>query len=88
MSAFWEEGFENILREFLPDLPAAAQLEPDIILRDFGLDSLAVVGLLLEVESAYDIAFPDEELNLNTFSTPAKLWETIVRVRGSEVTVP
>ena len=38
-------------------------------LKDMGLDSMASIELLLELEDQFDIVFPDELLTEETFST-------------------
>lgn len=80
-AAMWDERFEEILRRFLPFLAGDEKLEEDLTLRDFGLDSLGTVGLLAELEGAYDVKFVDDSLNMENFSTPALLWSTVTGMR-------
>jgi acyl carrier protein len=77
----WDMTFEELLRGYLPFLDAGEPLEADTDLRVSGLDSLGAVELLGSLESAYGIRFVDEVLSLNTFATPAVLWETVTRLR-------
>ena len=42
----WDNQFEELLRQYLPFLAADEQLSADTPLREFGLDSLAMVELL------------------------------------------
>ncbi|MGG0646513.1 phosphopantetheine-binding protein [Bacillus mycoides] len=46
----------------------------DTDLKELGLDSLASIELLLELEEMYDITFPDELLTEDTFSSGSNLW--------------
>ncbi len=39
-----------------------AQLPPETSLRDLGIDSLAMVELVMQLEETLDIEIPDEEL--------------------------
>lgn len=73
----WDQQFEDVLRRHLPFLPAGEGLAGDASLRDLGLDSLGTVELLAELESAYGVRFVDDALSLETFETPAVLWETL-----------
>ncbi|GAA1298654.1 acyl carrier protein [Saccharothrix xinjiangensis] len=73
----WEERFEEILRKHLPFLDASEELTGDVELRDVGLDSLAMVDLLAELEKAYGVRFRDDALNPETFRTPQTLWTTL-----------
>lgn len=77
----WDQQFEEILRPFLPFLPAEEGLEADSGLRDFGLDSLGMVELLATLESVYDVRFLDDALTLDTFATPGLLWSALSAAR-------
>lgn len=73
----WDVQFEEIVRRFLPYLPADEPLERDTVLREYGLDSLATVELLAMLENAFRVRFRDEALSLETFRTPEVLWATL-----------
>lgn len=77
----WDERFEDLLREFLPFLPATHPLTEDLDLREHGLDSLGVVELLAALENGYDVRFRDEALCMRTFATPGVLWSTLTTIR-------
>jgi [acyl-carrier-protein] S-malonyltransferase len=87
--SMWDVQFEALLRSYLPFLPADEELRPELALREFGLDSLGVVDLLVSLESAYDIRLADDHLCMDTFSTPAVLWNALSEIqvthRRSEV---
>ncbi|MFG6402475.1 phosphopantetheine-binding protein [Microbacterium sp. P04] len=71
------ERFLTLLRALLPNLPeddAEARLN---VLRDHGLDSLATVELLVNLEDEFGIEFPDDKLTSSTFVTAAALWEVV-----------
>ncbi len=44
-----------------------------------GLDSLAIVNVMLAIENAFDIEFPDEELKRSTFASIAAMKDAISR---------
>ncbi|MFI5783825.1 phosphopantetheine-binding protein [Nocardia sp. NPDC051570] len=73
----WDLQFEQILRKYLPFLSPDESLTSELELRDLGLDSLATVELLSELEQAYDTRFVDDALALENFATPAVLWTTL-----------
>jgi acyl carrier protein len=77
----WNKQFEGLLREHLPFLPDDEALLPDLDLREFGLDSLGVVDLLVSLESAYSIRLADDILSMDTFATPGVLWETLSEIQ-------
>ncbi|KJL23884.1 D-alanine--poly(phosphoribitol) ligase subunit 2 [Microbacterium azadirachtae] len=53
----------------------------DSSLAQAGLDSLALVGLLVDVEDTYGVTIPDELLSQESFATPRVLWATIVAAK-------
>lgn len=81
----WDKQFELLLRQYLFFLPADDELIPDLDLREFGLDSLGVVDLLVSLESAYGIRLAEDFLSMDTFATPAVLWDALSGIR--DVTV-
>jgi acyl carrier protein len=66
----------DILRRYLP-MAGTRELLPDQDLAALGLDSLAMVGLLLELEDSFDTSFPDEFLTAQTFATVGSLWAIV-----------
>jgi acyl carrier protein len=73
----WDNQFEELLRQYLPFLSADEQLTADTPLREFGLDSLAMVELLSSLEGAYNVRFDDDALTLDTFESPGVLWKAL-----------
>ena len=73
----WDKQFENMLRQYLFFLSADQELRPDLDLREFGLDSLGVVDLLVSLECTYGVQMTDDLLSMDTFKTPALLWNTL-----------
>lgn len=78
----WDNQFESILRRYLPFISAGEQLDASAQLRDLGLDSLATVELLSELESAYHVRFADDALTLETFETAAAAWQALSGARA------
>jgi acyl carrier protein len=79
----WDEQFESILREHLPFLLADEPLDPGQDLRAAGLDSLGVVNMLVALESAYGVRLAEEAMTMDTFATPAILWNALLNVNGA-----
>ncbi|KAB1145063.1 acyl carrier protein [Streptomyces luteolifulvus] len=75
--------FDAILRRYLPFISAADVIAEDTSLRDYGLDSMATVELMSDLESEYRIRFVDDLLSLETFATPGRIWASI-----SQMTAP
>jgi acyl carrier protein len=79
----WDEEFEALLRSQLPFLPADEELSPELPLREFGLDSLGVVELLVSLETSFGFRLADDDLCMGTFSTPAALWEVLSEIQST-----
>lgn len=71
----WPSNFEEILRGHVP--LANGDIPPDAVLADLGLDSLATVSLIMELEDSLRISIPDEALVSETFRTAAALWAVV-----------
>ncbi|MEV6690297.1 phosphopantetheine-binding protein [Micromonospora sp. NPDC051196] len=79
--ADWPDEFEKAVRQYLPMLEEEVVLTAESSLSAFGLDSLATVGLLVELEETFAVQFPDEDLAAETFASPGALWAVIERLR-------
>jgi acyl carrier protein len=80
LRADWDTTFEEVLRSVLRDLPAEAALQPDADLRALGLDSQALVEVLVRLETEYQALLPDEALDFQTFATPQGLWTAVAPI--------
>jgi acyl carrier protein len=76
----WPQEFESVLRDQLPGLEPSAQLSGEVPLVQYGLDSMGTVTLLIALESALDVQFPDNALTPETFETADLLWEQAHRL--------
>lgn len=56
---------------------ADLELDPCTALSALGLDSMALVSLLLDLEETFDFQIPDELLSARTFETATSLWDAI-----------
>ena len=81
----WNDKFQALLRAHLPFLPADEELRPDLDLREFGLDSLGVVDLLMSLESEFDIRLTDDVLSMDTFASPGTLWAAVARIQADSI---
>lgn len=73
-----------LLRERLPLLADDEPMVPDADLVGLGLDSMAMVGLLTDLEDAYEVRFPDEALTVATFRSPRTIWSVLSGIIGDE----
>ena len=67
-------------------VPGLSQASGDLTqadLREAGLTSVAAVRLMLEIEAAFDLAIPDEELTPENFSSIASIERLIARLKAA-----
>ncbi|MEV4517022.1 phosphopantetheine-binding protein [Dactylosporangium sp. NPDC049525] len=74
------DRYTTVLRRHLKYLPDSAPLPADADLRSLGLDSMAAVDLLFDLEDTFDLVLPDEALVEQTFTTPQALQDTLQRI--------
>lgn len=68
--------FEEVLRRHLRSAKPNA-INYDIELIQLGLDSMSAVAVLLDMEKAFKIRFPDDMLVEGTFRTAGRLKEAV-----------
>ena len=72
--------FEEVLRRHLRSAKPDA-INYDVELAQLGLDSMTAVAVLLDMEKAFAIKFPDDMLVEGTFRTARRLKEAIQLLR-------
>jgi acyl carrier protein len=75
-----EPKFTQLVRRRLKYAPTNGNLNADLALKDYGLDSGATIDLLLDLEDTYGITMPDEYLSEETFATLSSLWQAVSRL--------
>ncbi|QSQ14570.1 phosphopantetheine-binding protein [Myxococcus landrumensis] len=73
----------EVLREFLPRVAPGEAMEMARPCNEMGLDSMNAINLMLALEGAFEISFPDSLLTAETFHSPASLESTIHQLRGT-----
>ena len=66
--------FEQLLRRRCRFMAADANLDPQAPLAMLGIDSLAVVELIVDIEDQYSIEIPQELLTPEVFACAASIW--------------
>lgn len=73
----WSVKFEEILRKHCSLLQADTALDPDIPASYLGLDSMAIVSFLVDLEEMYGFEFSEEDITPEVFATPGTLWAAL-----------
>jgi acyl carrier protein len=71
----------ELVRQAAPDQASLAAAGADSDLYDSGLNSMAMVKLMLSVEAAFDIAIPDADLHPDNFRTIHAIGALVARLR-------
>lgn len=77
-----DEEFEVLLRKHLKYLSPSEAIVRDRLLKEYGLDSMESINLLLDIEDTYTIVMPEEYLTEETFSTAFALWKVVEQLRN------
>ncbi|HEX8115350.1 MAG TPA: phosphopantetheine-binding protein [Kofleriaceae bacterium] len=72
-----EQRFLAILRRHLPLIAPSDELALDAPLRELGLDSMATVRLVMELERELGVVLPDSRLTIETFMDAASVWDAV-----------
>ncbi len=71
----WPETYETVLRRHLPHIGEHEPLERSTPLDAAGLDSIATVQLIFDLEDAFGTEFPPDAMTESTFATAGSLWD-------------
>lgn len=74
-------AIDEIIRAHLPNIGDAAVLGRHDPLSHFGLDSLGMVRIAIQVEQHFEVVFPDGFLTAEAFATPASIAAALVSLR-------
>ena len=74
--------FIELVRRHLKYLKSGEPLEPDSALKSLGLESMASLELLLDLEETYGVVVSDRYLTEETFSTAGALWRVVTLLSG------
>lgn len=77
-----DQSFTTVLRPHLRYLPPDADIDPQAPLRDLGLDSMASVALMFDLEDHFGCALPDRLRTPEAFASAASLWAAFQGARS------
>jgi acyl carrier protein len=80
MEPSWDVSFQDTLTTYV-HVDGEGGIDPSRSLFDLGLDSTAVIQLMIDIEGLFGITFPDELLTAETFETASSLWSVVTSLR-------
>lgn len=72
-----QSKLESILRPHLKLLAESAEIGRDTPLGDLGLDSMASINLLFDLETELGISIPDDRIDENSFDSLERIEELL-----------
>jgi acyl carrier protein len=75
----WPPSFDALLRSYL-NLEEGEEITPEINPVDRGLNSMATVSLLLDIEETYAVTVPDDQLTTLASANVGQLWALLEAV--------
>lgn len=75
-----QDDFRTILSRIIPAHLAQADDKADLF--EHGLTSFMATQVLMGLEEAYDITFPDELMRRDTFSTIDRMRRVVAELKG------
>jgi acyl carrier protein len=73
----WPKEYEEVLRGFCRFANPDEQIDPDVPFVALGVDSLTMLSLIVESESALGTVLPPELLTAEALTSPGTLWQVL-----------
>ncbi|MEU2954601.1 phosphopantetheine-binding protein [Streptomyces xanthochromogenes] len=77
------EELQTVIRNQAPELPEGRPLTADDKLLDLGIDSLALVELIINIEESFVIVIPDEDMLADNFTTVGTVSDLVDRIKAT-----
>lgn len=86
MSYAARNSVQQMIRSMIATIVKKPELEYQLHdsqpVREAGIDSMLLIHLVVRMEAEFNIAFPDEELLQENFSTVAVMTENVIKKLG------
>lgn len=79
-----DQKFEEIIRQYVPAVGPGDPIPPESELTVLGVDSMALLRLMLHLESAYGIRFPMDMLTEQVFRSSGSIWSAVSELTRQE----
>jgi acyl carrier protein len=84
----WPDTFDAILRTYCPYAAPDRDIEPDASLSAMGVDSMAMVNILVEIEDAFAVTIALDSLPAETIDNPTNLWRAVWSLVAADAPAP
>jgi acyl carrier protein len=82
MESSLAETVSDVVRRHLPNGESLGEIDENAELQLLGLDSMKSISMLLELENAFGITFPDDLLSPENYQTLRALKALVLSVRN------
>jgi acyl carrier protein len=79
-----DDQLYGLLRNHLPETSSGVALKSDDTLVDLGIDSLRLVEFIIDLEDAFQITVPDDEMLQRNFSTVGAVSTMVNRILATK----
>jgi acyl carrier protein len=73
----WDEKFDHLLRSHRRLAESQDTIAPDVPFDLLGIDSLGLLGLIVDSEEVFGIEFPSDMLTSDVLATPGTFWQAL-----------
>jgi len=80
----WDQRFDSILREHMPDMAVDDAISPNEEMASLGVTSMLLLSLMLALQDEYEIRFPMDALVEESFRSPSSIWLAVESLRESQ----
>jgi acyl carrier protein len=81
----WDQRFDGILRQHMPDVSVDYVISPDEPMVTLGVTSMRLLSLMLTLEKEYEIQFPMDALTEESFRSPRSIWLAVESLHESQL---
>lgn len=73
----WDEEFDHLLRSYCGIVGPRDVIGPDVPFDILGVDSVGLLGLIVDSEEIFGVEFPNDMLNSTVLATPGSFWRAL-----------
>jgi acyl carrier protein len=79
--------FAALVQQARPSHGRSGDLDFDATMANLGIDSLAIVNLIVQIEDEFEIVFPRGLLLPRVFTSPTTLWSALSEFLAAQTSV-
>jgi acyl carrier protein len=73
----WDDKFDHLLRSYCRLAESHDTIDPDTPFDLLGIDSVGLLGLIVDSEEVFGVEFPNDMLTSDVLATPGAFWQAL-----------